>query len=154
MVKILEIFWQIIPHLSYIINQESRRPIGNFPRYNYFLPQVSFEQFCCQQLMSEKCCKTLQINRLVSPRLSGPHRWQLWLAPIISWSILSPATPLQPFCSEWQQPWLPPDDNDDFPLMTTMTSPWWQRWLPPDDNDDFPLSPYDNRHNGDSPFTT
>ena len=55
MFKILEIFWHIIPHLSYMINQESRKSIGNFLRYNYFLPQVSFEQFCCQQLMSEKC---------------------------------------------------------------------------------------------------
>ena len=41
MVKILEIFWKIIPHLSYIIDQESRRLMENFLRYNYFLPQVS-----------------------------------------------------------------------------------------------------------------
>ena len=54
MVKILEIFRHILPHLSYIITQESRKSIGNFLRYNYFLPQVSFEQFCCWQLMSEK----------------------------------------------------------------------------------------------------
>ena len=55
MVKILEVFWRIIPHLSYMINKESRESIENFLRYNYFLPQVSFKQFCCWQLMSEKC---------------------------------------------------------------------------------------------------
>ena len=47
MVKILVIFQHILPHLSYIINQESRKLIGNFLRYNYFLPKVSFEWFCC-----------------------------------------------------------------------------------------------------------
>ena len=41
MVKILEIFSHIIPHLSYIINQESRRLIGNFLRYNCFLCEES-----------------------------------------------------------------------------------------------------------------
>ena len=55
MVEILEIFWHMLPHLSYTINKESRKLIGNFLRYNYFLPQVSFEWFCCWQLMSEKC---------------------------------------------------------------------------------------------------
>ena len=55
MAKFPDIFWHIIPHLSYIIARESRNSIGNFLRYNYFLPQVSFKWFCCRQLMSEKC---------------------------------------------------------------------------------------------------
>ena len=54
MAKVLEIFRHIIPHLSYKTNQESRKSVGNLPTYNYFLPQLSFERFCCQQLMSEK----------------------------------------------------------------------------------------------------
>ena len=70
MVKILEIFWHIIPHLSYIINKESRKLIVNFLRYNYFLPQVSFKQFCCQQVMSEKCQNWRLLLRLMA------HDWK------------------------------------------------------------------------------
>ena len=64
----LEIFWHIIPHLSYKANQESRESVENLLRYNYFLPQVSFEQFCCRQLMSEKCqnCRLLLRCQLMS----------------------------------------------------------------------------------------
>ena len=54
MVKILEIFQHIIPHLSYIINKESRKLFGNFLRYNYFLPQVSFEWFCSNEWKMSK----------------------------------------------------------------------------------------------------
>ena len=47
MVKNLEIFIRMLTHLSYTINKESRKSISNFLKYNYFLPKVSFEQFCC-----------------------------------------------------------------------------------------------------------
>ena len=54
MVKILEIFGHMLTHLSYMINKESRKSIGNFLRYNYFLPQVSFEQFGCWCIQSKE----------------------------------------------------------------------------------------------------
>ena len=68
------------------------------------------------------CCKTSQTNWLALPGLSGPHRRQLRLTPIVSRSILSPATPrLQPFHSSLY--------NDkrrrpQLPLTTTMASPY------------------------------
>ena len=37
MVKILELFGHMLTNLSYMINKESRKSIGNFLRYNYFL---------------------------------------------------------------------------------------------------------------------
>ena len=70
MVKILEIFWHMLTHLSYMINKESRKSIGNFLRYNYFLPQVSFEQFCCWLL---SCWDPHLIAEILSPRSIPYH---------------------------------------------------------------------------------
>ena len=71
---------------------------------------------------------TLQTNWLTPPRLSGPHRQQLRLTPIISQSIFFLATPqLQPFHlslhnDEQQQQWLP------FHHITLWQQAQW--WLP------------------------
>ena len=55
MYKFIQIFTNIPYHPTYITNKKNNKSIGNSLRYDRFSTQVTFERFCCWQLMSEKC---------------------------------------------------------------------------------------------------
>ena len=45
--KIIQIFANILYHLTYMTNKDINKSIGSSLRYDKFSTQVTFEQFCC-----------------------------------------------------------------------------------------------------------